>query len=88
MGQGIIGYTTDAESLGARAGRTGFTIDSDQLLKFNEANFYACPANIDSYVLWADVGTSTPGHQDGCLKVAIQGAFEAEPVRCKYTPSQ
>jgi hypothetical protein len=86
MGQGVMGYTTNDDSLGMRSSRKSFTIDENELLNFNNASiFYACPANIHSFILWAPAGTSTPGFQKDCRKVALKVVTEDHPVVCKYT---
>ena len=85
MGQGIMGYNTVGEPVPRYSENTSWTVDGNNILKFNDAGFYACPSYDGSFSLWADVGDSTPAYQEGCRRVALRVFTEDYPVSCYYS---
>ncbi|KAK7912097.1 hypothetical protein PG985_014578 [Apiospora marii] len=84
MGQGIMGYTTGAEPIVRNGERAGFSIE-DGHLKFDGADFQACPGYAEgAYKIWL-AGTSNPGGNSNCTAIAARVQTISEPVGCLYS---
>ncbi|KAK8030057.1 hypothetical protein PG993_011348 [Apiospora rasikravindrae] len=84
MGQGIVGYTTGAEPTVRNAERAGFSIE-DGHLKFDGADFQACPGYEEgAYKIWL-AGTTNPGGNSNCTAIAARVQTLSEPVGCLYS---
>ncbi|KAH9892933.1 cell wall protein PhiA [Xylariomycetidae sp. FL2044] len=85
MGQGIVQYTTGAQSAPKNAERGPFVLDSSNDLTLDGAGFIACPNENGSSSIWIDTGAETPGGREGCLGVVMRAVEAPNPVSCVYT---
>ncbi|KAL4972614.1 hypothetical protein BDW66DRAFT_143796 [Aspergillus desertorum] len=87
MGQGKIGYTTGDNASGPRNGeRTGWTIDENNHLLFDESSLIACPNSIDgAYSIWASAGVANPAGNQNCVGIAARVEKTETPVACTYS---
>ncbi|PYH99801.1 cell wall protein PhiA [Aspergillus ellipticus CBS 707.79] len=84
MGQGVIGYTTGAQS--APGERKGWAIDSNNHLQFGGKDLIACPNSIEgSWSIWADAGYANPGYNANCTGIAARVEKTSNPNSCLYT---
>lgn len=80
MGRGKIGYTTGAEPTPKNAERTGFAIDDQGHLTFDNSSLYACPSGTDgSYSIWQQQ------FSDDCIAFAFRTQNTDSPIGCLYT---
>ncbi|PWY75474.1 hypothetical protein BO70DRAFT_364029 [Aspergillus heteromorphus CBS 117.55] len=84
MGQGVIGYTTGAQS--APGERKGWAIDANDHLQFGGKDLIACPNSIDgAWSIWADAGYANPGYNSDCVGIAARVEKTSNPNGCVYT---
>lgn len=88
MGQGMMQYTTGAESAPRNAERGGWAIDeASQHLTFAGSDaFLACPSGADSsYRILPYVGIENPAGYTDCLSIAARVVVAENPVKCLYS---
>ncbi len=83
-----MGYTTGAQPTPRNGKRTGFEVDETGRLKFDGADFQACPAGTGdgSYTVWL-AGVEKPASIEGCISIALNTVETSNPVGCAYTSS-
>ena len=96
MGQGMMQYTTGAQTAPKNVVRTGWAIDASNVLSFGGSNaFLACPGgpNNSARVL-PYVGIANPAGYTGCKNITAQTQISAPdptaadpqyPVQCYYS---
>jgi hypothetical protein len=85
MGQGVVGYQTGAEPIGARSETKGWTLAANNELKFDGAGIQACPGSIDgAWSIWLQ-GVSAPAGIENCLSIAGTALGTDSPISCIYS---
>jgi len=85
MGQGVIGYTTGAQPIGARSETKGWALGANNELQFDGAGVQACPGSIDgAWSIWLQ-GLDRPGWNDNCTSIAGTAIKTDSPITCTYT---
>ncbi|KAF4976034.1 hypothetical protein FZEAL_7252 [Fusarium zealandicum] len=91
MGQGVIGYTTGAQSPPRNSERKGWKIDKDGNLTFDGDDFLACPDSKKaggSWRVWANVGIRSPADSKNCQRFSARVLKDTKPNSCEYTQQQ
>lgn len=85
MGQGVLGYTTGAQSTPRNGERKGWKVDKYGDLSFNGSGFIACPNEKGSWSVWVSAGVDQPGGNKGCLPFVVRTVKTDKPNSCLYT---
>ncbi|KAH8725255.1 hypothetical protein GQ44DRAFT_707409 [Phaeosphaeriaceae sp. PMI808] len=85
MGNGLVGYVTGAQPIGAKQETKGWAISENKELQFKGQGLQACPGGIDgSWSIWLQ-GSEEPGWNKNCEKIGNWVRLHEEPIGCFYT---
>ncbi|RSL93364.1 hypothetical protein CDV31_014746 [Fusarium ambrosium] len=87
MGQGILGYSTGAQSLGKNFEQTGWKVDKNGNLNFKGSGLIACPSSQKNgpWSIWVSAGVNQPGGNKGCVPFTARVIKNSKPTGCEYS---